>query len=85
MWAGVVPATGVYVMRTLREDFHMGSVEWVTFQGPASHWRVGGGICGVGEAVERVEGRRRRGGIVDGLGGGVVVRRAFGWRWDALQ
>jgi hypothetical protein len=25
---------GVYVMRTLRDFFHIGSVEWVTFQGP---------------------------------------------------
>lgn len=36
-------------MRTLRLDFHMGSVEWVTCQVPDSHWGVGavkdGGGC----------------------------------------
>lgn len=37
---------------------HMGSVEWVTDQGPESHWMVGGGR--VGElGVGRVDGERR--------------------------
>lgn len=50
----------------------MGSVEWVTLQGPVSHWMVGGGMEGDVVVVvvdeedvgSRVEGRRRAGGIV---------------------
>jgi hypothetical protein len=60
---------GVYVMRTFRDFRHMGSVLCVTFQGPASQERVGGGIWGLsGEGgVVEVEGERK------GSGGGVVM------------
>ena len=37
---------------------HMGSVEWVTDQGPESHWMVGGGMAGE-LGVGRVDGERR--------------------------
>ena len=59
---------GVYVITTLRFLRHMGSVEWVTFQGPESHWRDGGGIEGEGEAVGSVDGARR-------------VTMVAGWCW----
>lgn len=46
-------------MRTLRLDFHMGSVEWVTCQVPESHWGVGAVKEGGCESwVEVVGGRR---------------------------
>lgn len=44
---------------TLRFFFHMGSVEWVTFQEPESHDRVGGGREGEGSVEGRVDGARR--------------------------
>jgi hypothetical protein len=49
----------VYVMRTLRDFFHMGSVEWVTFQEPESHDRAGGASEGEGSVDGRDDGARR--------------------------
>lgn len=51
---------GVYVMRTLRDFFHMGRVEWVTVQEPWSQVRVGGVMGGVvvGGEEDEVEGWR---------------------------
>lgn len=73
IWGGDVLAIGVYVMTTLRFFFHIGSVEWVTFQGPESHWRVGGAIDGAGVVEGREEGVRRVSGVVD----------AIVWRYEA--
>lgn len=52
--------SSVYVIRTLRDFFHMGSVLCVTFQLPDSQDR-GGGVraAGLGDGVEVVEGWRR--------------------------
>ena len=49
----------MYVICTLRDFFHMGSVEWVTFQEPDSHDRRGGMRDGEAAVVERDEGARR--------------------------
>lgn len=49
----------MYVMRTLRDFFHIGSVECVTFQLPLSHDSVGGVIELIGEGEEDVDGWRR--------------------------
>jgi hypothetical protein len=37
----------------------MGRVEWVTFQEPCNHDRLGGGIEGEGDVDGRVDGVRR--------------------------
>lgn len=61
--------SGVYVMETLRLDFHMGRVECVTCQVPESHCGVGAvkeGCCW-GKWVLVVGGRRVMGGWVDGI------------------
>lgn len=55
---------GVYVMRTLRFFFHMGSVECVTFHWPVNHASFGGGIVGEGVVDGRVEGARRVSGCI---------------------
>jgi hypothetical protein len=65
-----VSGMGVYVITTLRFLRHMGSVEWVTFHGPESHLRVGGGIEGEDSVVGSVDGARRVT-IVAGAGRGV--------------
>jgi len=62
------PSMGVYVMTTLRLDFHIGRVEWVTCQVPERNAR-GGDVKAVGLAeleAWKLDGRRKqRGGDVE--------------------
>ncbi len=59
----------MYVIRTLRAFFHIGSVLWVTVQVPRSQESVGGGIVAV-LRVGEVEGVRR---VIRGVAGWVVA------------
>lgn len=56
---GVLDAIGVYVMRTLRFFFHMGSVECVTFHEPDSHDNWGGEIEAEDSVAGSEDGARR--------------------------
>lgn len=61
MWHGVpVPVTGVYVMRTFRDFFHMGSVECVTDHVPERKESGGAEMVAVALSEEdaRVDGVR---------------------------
>jgi hypothetical protein len=62
------PSMGVYVMTTLRLDFHIGRVEWVTCQVPERNARGGDvKVVGLGEleAGELEGGRKQRGAGVE--------------------
>jgi hypothetical protein len=48
---------GVYLMRTLRFDFHIGRLEWVTCQVSVSHSTVGRTKAAGVLALENVGGR----------------------------
>ena len=51
---------GVYLMRTLRLDFHIGRLEWVTCQVSVSHSTVGRTKAAGAVALENVGGRMMR-------------------------
>jgi hypothetical protein len=62
MWHGVpVPGIGVYVMRTFRDFFHMGSVECVTDHVPDRKESEGAAMVAVAlaETVGSADGGRR--------------------------
>jgi hypothetical protein len=71
----MVEGFGVYVIRTLRDFFHMGSVECVTFQEPDSHDNGGGAIAGDGVLEGSDDGARSVTMMMGGLAGvGVEMR-----------
>ena len=73
------------MMRTLRDFFHMGSVEWVTFHDPDSHDSWGGVREDEGEVVGSEDGARRVAMVNDTADRRILDGDVAAWGWVAID